>query len=169
MLNTPRLILKPLTYKQLLKYIMTDFSLETEFNLTHIPRHIPSELKEALDETIIPQVADTSKNYLFSTLWTIISKQDNAMVGDICITGEPNISGQIEIGYGTYELFRNQGYMTEAVGAIMQWAKSLEEVKSILAITEKSNIASQAILLKNQFQQFQDTELLIHWTYEIKK
>lgn len=148
---------------------MTDFSLETEFNLAHIPRHIPIELKEALDETIIPQVADTSKNYLFSTLWTIISKKDNAMVGDICITGEPNVSGQIEIGYGTYEAFRNQGYMTEAVGAIMQWAKSIEEVKSILAITEKSNIASQAILIKNQFQQFHDTETLIHWTYEIKK
>ncbi len=148
---------------------MTDFSLETEFNLAQIPRDISIELKEALDETIIPQVADTSKNYLFSTLWTIISKQDNAMVGDICITGEPNISGQIEIGYGTYEAFRNQGYMTEAVGAIMQWAKSIEEVKSILAITEKSNIASQSILIKNQFQQLHETETLIHWTYEIKK
>lgn len=42
------------------------------------------------------------------------------MVGDICIVGEPNASGEIEIGYGTYEEFQQKGFMTEAVGGIIK-------------------------------------------------
>ncbi|HMC87291.1 MAG TPA: hypothetical protein VKI61_17320 [Chitinophagaceae bacterium] len=61
MVETERLILKPLTYEQL--------------------------IKEAFEQTILPNVADTTKNYLFSTLWTAISKIGNKMIGDLCIVG----------------------------------------------------------------------------------
>jgi len=61
MVETERLILKPLTYGQL--------------------------IKEAFEQTILPNVADTTKNYLFSTLWTAISKIGNKMIGDLCIVG----------------------------------------------------------------------------------
>ena len=113
MIETERLILKPLTYWQLIKYIKCDNSLEAELNLNKTSRTLSSELKEAFEQTILPNVADRSKNYLYSTLWTAISKAENKMVGDLCIIGEPNADGEIEIGYGTYEEFRNKGFMTE--------------------------------------------------------
>ena len=75
MVETARLILKPLTYDQLLKYVKADNSLERELNLHETSRTISPELKEAFEQTILPTVADTSKNYLYSTLWTIISKE----------------------------------------------------------------------------------------------
>ena len=103
MIETERLILKPLTYGQLKKYIRPDNSLETELKLNVTSRTISPELKEALEQTILPNVADTGKNYLFSTLWTVISKEENKMVGDLCFVGEPNTEGEVEIGYGTYE------------------------------------------------------------------
>ncbi|MEO7046721.1 MAG: hypothetical protein ABI091_15555, partial [Ferruginibacter sp.] len=84
MIETERIILKPLRYSQLLKYIKDDNSLEEELNLSGTSRKISSELKEALEQTILPNVADTTKDYLFHTLWTIISKDANKMVGDIC-------------------------------------------------------------------------------------
>src|SRR5664279_6134277 len=111
MIETERLILKPLTYEQLIKYTRLDKSLETELNLNTTSRTISSELKEALEQTILPNVADPNKNYLFSTLWTVILKEENKMVGDLCFVGEPNENGEIEIGYGTYDEFKKKGYM----------------------------------------------------------
>ena len=85
------------------------------------------------------------------------------MVGDIWIVGEPNSNGEIEIGYGTYDEFQKQGFMTEAVSGIITWAKSQPKVFSIIASTEKNNIGSFTILLKNNFLKIGETETLFHW------
>lgn len=169
MIETSRLILKPLTYEQLLKYIRCDNSLETELNLNKSSRIISPELKEAFELTILPNVADKSKNYLYSTLWTAISKSEKRMVGDLCIVGEPNLSGEIEIGYGTYEEFRNRGYMTEIVSGIIEWAKTQPGVKSLIASTEKTNTASFKVLEKNRFQKAGETETLYNWCFKFER
>jgi len=169
MIETERLILKPLNYEQLLKYIKCDNSLEVELNLNETSRTISSELKEAFEQTILPNVADNSKNYLYSTLWTAISKIDNKMVGDLCIVGGPNANGEIEIGYGTYDEFRNKGFMTEVVSGIIEWAKTQPEIKSIVASTDKTNNASFKVLEKNSFIKIGETKTLFNWKSEIKK
>lgn len=167
MIVTDRLIIRPLTYGQLIKYMRSDHTLETELNLNQSSRSLSPELQEALEQTILPNVADTNKDYLYSTLWTIISKKDNEMVGDLCFTGEPNADGEIEIGYGTYEKYRNKGYMTEAVGGMIKWAAKQPGIQSIFAATGKSNIASFSILEKNNFIKFGETETLFHWRLKI--
>ncbi|BFG70985.1 GNAT family N-acetyltransferase [Sediminibacterium sp. KACHI17] len=163
MLETNRLVIKPLTLDQLIKYIRCDGSLEEELNLNPTSRTISEELKEALEQTIVPNVADTSKNYLYSTLWTAISKKDNKMIGDLCIVGEPNEKGEIEIGYGTYDEFQGNGYMTEMVSAIIEWAKMQNAVKSITASTNKENEASFKVLLRNNFIKVGETESQFQW------
>ena len=167
MVETKRLTLKPLTYEQLIKYIKCDNSLETELNLNETSRTISLELKEAFEQTILPNVADTTKNYLFSTLWTAISKIDNKMVGDLCITGEPNSDGEIEIGYGTYDEFQNKGFMTEIVSGIIGWIKTQPKVKSVIAWTEKTNIASFKVLEKNMFLKIGETETSFKWRLKL--
>ena len=127
MIETTRLFIRPLTYDQLVKYIKCDHSLEAELNLNETSRTISPELKEALEQTILPNVADKPKDYLYSTLWTGISKAENKMIGDLCIVGEPNSKGEIEIGYGTYDEFQGKGYMTEIVGGIIEWAKKQKQ------------------------------------------
>lgn len=168
MIETERLVIKPLTYNQLLKYIQSDNSLEKELALNSTERSISPELKEALEQTILPHVADISKNYLYCTLWTIISKQENKMVGDLCFTGEPTAAGEIEIGYGTYERFRKQGYMTEAVGGIIDWTKNQPAIKAVIAGTDKENRASWAVLEKNGFTKTGETDTLFQWHLPIK-
>lgn len=163
MINTKRLKIIPLTFNQLIKYAKCNNSLEKELNLNPSSRIISDELKEALENTIIPNVADKTKNYLFSTLWTAISIAENSMVGDLCIIGEPNELGEIEIGYGTYDEYQGRGYMTEIVGGIIEWAKSQSLVKSIVASTMKSNSASFKVLEKNNFIKIGETPLLFNW------
>ena len=167
MIETKRLILKPLTYGQLIKYVKCDNSLEAELNLNETSRTISSELKEAFEQTILPNVADKTKNYLFSTLWTAISKIDNIMVGDLCIVGEPNLDGEIEIGYGTYDEFQNKGFMTEIVSGIIVWTKTQPNIKSIIASTEKINIASCKVLEKNRFLKIEETETSFKWRLKL--
>jgi len=167
MIETARLIIKPLTYDQLVKYTACDNSLEEELNLNPSSRSISPELKEALEETILLNVANPSKNYLYYTLWTAISKAENRMIGDLCIVGEPNEGGEIEIGYGTYDDYQGRGYMTEIVGGIISWAKSQPAVKSIKASTEKMNLASHKVLQKNQFIKKNESGKAIHWRLKL--
>lgn len=169
MLETKRLILKPLTYEQLVKYTKDDQSLETELNLKPSSRIISAELKEALEQTILPNVADKTKNYLYSTLWTAISKTENAMIGDLCIVGEPNAAGEIEIGYGIYPSFQQQGYMTEIVNGMIDWARKQPEIKAIIASTDKMNIASFRVLEKCMFTKSGESDELYHWRFSISK
>jgi [ribosomal protein S5]-alanine N-acetyltransferase len=168
MIETERLILKPLTYEQLVKYTKCDNSLETELNLNTTSRTISPELKEAFEQTILPNVADKTKDYLYSTLWTAISKTENKMIGDLCIVGEPNENGEIEIGYGTYDEFQGKGFMTEIVSRIIEWAKTQEKVKSVIASTDKKNIASFKVLEKNNFTKIGETETVFNWKVIIK-
>mgnify|MGYP001191765629 FL=1 len=168
MIKTERLRIQPLTYDQLVKYAQLDGSLEKELNLNKTSRSISPDLKEALEQTILPAVADSNKNYLFSTLWTIISKSENKMVGDLCFYGEPNIGGEIEIGYGTYAEFEGKGYMTEAVRGIIGWAARQPNVKSIIAHSDHSNTASCKVLEKNNFVRVGDTDALITFKLNLK-
>ncbi len=168
MIETKRLIIRPLTYEQLVKYTLCDNSLEAELNLNNTSRTISTELKEALEQSILPAVADITKNYLYSTLWTAILKSENKMVGDLCIIGEPNTAGEIEIGYGTYDDFQNNGYMTEIVKGIIDWLKTQENVKSIIASTSKINIASYKVLENNNFTKIGKTNEMFNWKLSLE-
>ncbi|AEE54021.1 GNAT family N-acetyltransferase [Haliscomenobacter hydrossis] len=163
MIETYRLKIQPLTYAQLQKYVQNDQSLEKELNLKDSSRNISPELVEALEQTILPNVADGSKNYLYSTLWTVISKADRQMVADLCFVGEPDANGQIELGFGTYERHEGQGYMTEAVAGMIKWAKEQPAVKSIYAETAPDNFASMSVLKKNGFVQLNKKAALCSW------
>lgn len=169
MIETKRLILKPLSYEQLVKYAKCDNSLEAELNLNKSSRTISPELKEALENTILPNVADKTKNYLYSTLWTAISKLNNEMVGDLCFVGELNAEGEIEIGYGTYDEFQGKGFMTEVVGGMIAWAKTQPLIKSITASTDKTNTASFKVLQNNHFVKTGETETSFNWKLKLNK
>ena len=163
MIESTNLILKPLSYGQLKKYIANDNSLERELKLNPTKKIISPALEEALAETILPNVADTGKNHLSSTLWAVILKAESRMVGDVCFVGEPAADGEVEIGYGTYDDYRGKGYMTEAVACMIGWAKRQDNVKSIFAQTAKNNPASWRILEKNNFVKVAEEEELLSW------
>ena len=167
MIETERLILQPLTFSQLVKYFKADHSLEAELNLNESTGVISPELQQALEQTILPNVADPNRNYLYSTLWTAISKKDNTMVGDLCFLGEPGADGEVEIGYGTHEEFRNKGFMAEALRGMIKWANEQPNIRSIYAATDIQNVASFSVLEKNNFKKFDETETLLKWRLKL--
>ncbi|RZK51999.1 MAG: N-acetyltransferase [Pedobacter sp.] len=163
MISTQNLILKPLSAKQLAKYVANNGSLENELKLNQTEKTITTAIKESIEDTILPNFSDSGKNHLFSTLWVIILKKESRMVGDICFVGEPDADGEVELGYLTYEAYRNKGFMTEATACILEWAKRQDFVKSVFAQTAKSNPASYKILEKNNFVKVGEDDELYNW------
>jgi [ribosomal protein S5]-alanine N-acetyltransferase len=167
-LHTERLRIFPLSPAQMRTYLQPGQALEEELGLTKAARDISPALAEAFETTFFPALADPAKNYLYCTLWTVVLKSENVMVGDLCFQGEPNEAGEVEIGYGTHEAFQNKGYMTEAVGAIIGWAAQQLEIKAIVADTDKTNPASFSVLIKNGFEKSGETQDLFKWRRELR-
>ncbi|RZJ75174.1 MAG: N-acetyltransferase [Flavobacterium sp.] len=163
-LETPRLRLIPLPHAQLIRYSRLPASLAIELDLKPVRRVVPESLKEGLDR-IISDVKNNPDNYLFYTIWTIISIELNIMVGDIFFKGKPDENGNVEIGYGTYDDFAGKGYMTQTVGAITEWAYTQKGVSAVIAETLKENMASQKVLQKNGYVQFKETHEMILWKH----
>ncbi len=92
------------------------------------------------------------ENILFRTFWFIILKHERTIIGTIDFKNLPNESGEAEIGYGLSPDYGKKGYMTEAVNGFKEWAFQQPTVQSLLAETEKDNLASQSVLKRCNFQ-----------------
>lgn len=63
----------------------------------------------------------------------------------------PNAEGVVEIGYGVAKSRRRQGYATQAVAAMLDYAQKDPMVRYVIAGTSPTNLASQRALQKNGF------------------
>ena len=77
--------------------------------------------------------------------WIANDQPELTLVGSGGFRGPPQV-GQVEIGYGTLEIFHRQGYATEAVRALCDHAFHDPRVRTIIADTDATNIASQRVL-----------------------
>jgi ribosomal-protein-alanine N-acetyltransferase len=94
----------------------------------------------------------SAHDYFFHTIWIIIDKSENQLVGEIGFKGLPDTKGSVELAYSTFAAFQNSGYMTEAVEGVCQWCDSYAGIKVVSAETEVENEASQKVLANNGFE-----------------
>lgn len=93
------------------------------------------------------------ENYIWYTLWFMElhdSTNKNEIVGSLSFKGISE-NGIVEIGYGINDGYENNGYTTEAMRAVVEWASTQKNVKQIEAEAEESNIASIRVLEKCNF------------------
>ncbi len=107
------------------------------------------------------------ENYLWHTFWMIVLKTEKTIIGSADFKGPPNESGVVEIGYGTNEAYRNQGYTSEAIRSMCNWAFEQPGIKEIHAETEKENIPSHRVLQKCGFEVFNETQDCLWWKLTI--
>ena len=124
------------------------------FSISHNKKYYKALLKDPKNE----------KWYL---QWQIIHIGDNKLIGGISFKGGPNEKGEVEIGFGLDEAYRNKGYMTEAVIALLHWALVQPMVTAVIAETDKNNKASQKVIGKAGMKFYYETEREIWW--RIKK
>lgn len=90
------------------------------------------------------------------TVWFITlrseDKKKNKLIGNAGFKGKPSADGTVEIGYSILEPYQRNGYATEAVQGLMEWAFSVSEANRIIAETFPDLHASIRVLEKNGFR-----------------
>jgi RimJ/RimL family protein N-acetyltransferase len=62
--------------------------------------------------------------------------------------GVPDEDGRAEIGYDLAEAARGNGYATEALRALSEWALARDDVRILFATVDRDNTASQAVVTR---------------------
>lgn len=77
----------------------------------------------------------------------------NQCIGRVYIHSKPELNGEVEIGYGIAEAYRNQGYATEAGTAAVKFAFEKAGLPYLVAIVKPENLASRRVVEKLGFLQ----------------
>lgn len=97
-------------------------------------------------------------NYLYYSFFFLIRKTDRVVVGSAAFKNSPDKKGEVEIGYGLGKAYEHNGYMTEAVKALCEFAAAQNGVASIIAETDWDGFASQRILERCGFKRYRQVE-----------
>jgi len=151
MIETKRLRIKPLSCDELKKHIHLPEELAKDLGLIPSQVLIDKETQDAILNDLLPNIEDSDKDPLFYTMWIVIEKSKRAIIGGFCFHGAPNETGEVEIGYGIDDGYRNRGYMTEAIAGLALWIRNNKNVKTIKAETDNENSSSVRVLEKNGF------------------
>ncbi len=90
------------------------------------------------------------ENRVWYAPWKMTLKDSQESVGSLCFKG-PVKNHAVEIGYGVQPEQERNGYTTEALQAMTQWAFSQKDVVFTEAETAPDNKASQRVLEKCGF------------------
>lgn len=152
-LTTTRLEIMPLPPHQLSLWIKNVSLLEEELDC----RYQAEPMEGIFLEIVKGQLLISEQNprqFQWHSFWLLIRKSDRVVVGSADFKDSPNDLGEVEIGYGLGKEFEHQGYMTEAVDAMCDWAIKQRGVRHVVAETELDGKASQSVLQRCGFKEY---------------
>ncbi|MFF9673780.1 GNAT family N-acetyltransferase [Streptomyces eurythermus] len=91
-------------------------------------------------------------------VFTLVRRADGRAIGGMGFHSAPDEEGRVEIGYDLAESARGNGYATEALRALAEWALAREEVRTLFATIEPANTASQAVVTRAGFTKVSEDE-----------
>jgi len=149
LIETQRLWLVPLTLEELRRALTSKLQLAEELGFQLYSSELDDKMK-SIYQIKIDKIERDKENYLFYTFWQLVLKEEKMIIGEVGFKGVSQETGELEVGFGTEERFRNKGYMTEALTELIKWAFIQEkpDIKRITALTLKDNIPSQKVLEK---------------------
>lgn len=160
-INTDRFILMPLTLDIAGVLLKRDYDVIKEMGL-NIGRGWPTG--DTMD--ILPVLESKLKESREPTgfgMWLVVKKEDLRVIGDAGFKGEPDLRGEVEIGYGIAEEERRKGYGFEAAKVLVDWALSREDINAVKAECLTDNIPSIRILEKLGMVETGRDDSLIYW------
>jgi len=167
MIQTDRLELIPLTIRQLELWVSDIAALEQELNCTYSGESTEGFLSDIIKMKIERAKADEA-NHIFHTFCFVLRKSDRVVLGSASFKRPPNHNKEVEIGYGLGKNFEGNGYMTEAVQAMCNWAKSQEGISFLIAETNSGNIKSENVLKRCGFILYDRQEENSWWKFPLR-
>jgi RimJ/RimL family protein N-acetyltransferase len=132
-------------------------ALERELNCSYQAEPVEGMFWEIVKGQTDKALNDEA-NYLYYTFWFLVGKTDRIVVGLADFKDVPDENGEVEIGYGLGKRFEGNGYMTEAVKAICEWALEQKGISHVIAETDVDNLASQNILKRCGFSLYKQDD-----------
>ena len=142
-------------------------ALAKSLNIRYLERQNDPTFATDLEDALVFWLTHTEKYpefFEWFTTWEIIFKEENVAVGGIGFSGLPDEHGKSMTGYGIDMRYYGRGIATEALQAIIGWAFQNNSLKTIIADTPLNHLASQRVLLKNNFVESSRDETLAHWS-----
>lgn len=155
MLASRNIDIVPLRIDDLKQFIKSRVQFENKYNLMPSGLELAEAYKEELNETIerTPEVWHNKNNdYLFHTLWVFIHRRQKVIIGQFIFNGKPNSNGEVEIFFSIEKQFRRNGYATEVMQAIIDWASQVKVFEILLVEADLKNKAAMASLKKLGFK-----------------
>ena len=144
-LQTERLELILLKPHQIKLWFKDISSLEKELNCSY-----KGEPMEGVFLDIVKKQYEAARkdpgHYIWHSFFLLVRKDDRIAVGSADFKDIANENGEVEIGYGLGQEFEHNGYMTETVKAMCEWALKQNGISSVIAETYLDNLTSQRIL-----------------------
>jgi ribosomal-protein-alanine N-acetyltransferase len=146
-LDTPRLRLSPLLLAQLHLCLEDLPALEAKLDVPISRTMLTPRVRHAIRMKIEKMGKANPPDHVWYTYWLIVVKDEHFGAGLAGFKGLPDGDGKSEIGYGIDPTYQGQGYMSEAVHALVEWAFQ-HPACSIVTAMEVSNPASRRLLEK---------------------
>ena len=86
-----------------------------------------------------------------SIMWAITLKENNTLIGTICLWNIDAENNKAEIGYMLHPNFQAKGIMQEAVVKIIEYGFEAMQLNSIIAAFQSNNLRSLKLLERNGF------------------
>ncbi len=105
------------------------------------------------DSSVIKQinaVKSNEDNWLWHTMWVVVSVKDRTIIGGINYKGAPQ-DQKVSLECNLNEKYHNKGFGSKAVMLFNEWAIK-NGVKTLQAKTLKDNIAANRVLQKNGYK-----------------
>jgi [ribosomal protein S5]-alanine N-acetyltransferase len=145
-IQTQRLELLPCSLEVAQAAIAKNAPLVEKYLAAFVPEDwYNAEVQSFLPKYIEMLQADSSQ--LGCGVWLMIRTDDSTLIGDLGFGGKSE-GQELELGYEVLKAYRNQGYATEAVQALIDFAFTQLEAKKIIAHTPEDNVASIQIMEK---------------------
>lgn len=141
-IETDRLLLRPTTPSDTIAVFEYQSDVEVTRHLTFPPATDPQQASDFLERC----ARVWSEQQAFPLALTL--RESNRMIG--MIEPRPTEHG-IEVGYVLRRSAWNNGYMTEALRAVADWALDQPDVFRVWAHVDTDNVASQRVLEKAGF------------------
>ena len=163
-IQTQRLKLILLSLEQL-QLLLTDLHrLEDELGFAIDEDNTNETVLRAINIKISKMTHLDPVQHPWLTYWLIVIADKSLGAGLAGFKGVPDENGETEIGYGISPAVRSNGYMTEAVQALITWGFEHYQCRTVVAHKVlRSNIASQRVLEKVGMHIYQETADTLSW------
>jgi len=165
-IETERLLIIALSRAQLSMALRAPQDLEEALQVHVSPGVFSDESRQAMTIKLSRMDHVDPKMHPWYTYFLIVRSNDRQAVGVCGCKGAPSAMGTVEIGYAMHPDYRNMGYMTETVRALIAWAFTHDICKSVVAETLRHNIPSQRVLQKAGMKLERAGENMLLWKVE---